>query len=206
MKRERTADRFTQESPGWGYLLFDSVLFGLSLIAVTRFSRVIDTIGDRGVGHGLKDIVITLAAIGWVLLMALATVLSHTLKTPPASTRAEELEERRAWLADLKEQGAPWPQRLAHRLSLAFVAAPIMGLRRGLNTRLRAIPPRTRVHHFCFTVAGTTIASCVLDGLPLLYIGITLVVAVLVDRVACFGLEHQAERRDRRSKTYRPAP
>lgn len=206
MKRERTVDRFTQESPGWGYLLFDSVMFGMSVVAITRFSRVVDTIGDRGVGHGLKDVVITLAAIGWVLLVTLAAVLSHTLETPPASTRAEELEERRAWLADLKEQGAPWRQRFAHRLSLAFVAAPIMGLRRGLNTRLKSIPPRTRVHHFCFTVAGSTIASCLLDGLPPLYIGVTLAAAVLVDRVACFGLEPQPRCRARETKTYRAAP
>jgi hypothetical protein len=189
VKRERAVDRpLIRESPGWGYLLFDSVVFGAGTIAVTRFSRVVATIGDRGVGHGPRDILITAAAIAWVLLMALEIVVSLTVKTPPASTRAEELEERRAWLADLREQGAPWPQRLAHRLSLAFVAAPIMGLRRGLRSRPSFYPARTRVHHFCYSVAGAAAVSCLLDGLPWGYIALTLVLAVVVDLVVCWWI------------------
>lgn len=191
-----------RETPGWGYLIFDAAVMCVILLVVNSLSQVIATIGDLGVGHGAGEVALALVTVVGVLAMVLIAVVavfdSRRAKVSRPSTREDELEERRAWLTDLREQGVPWHQRLVQRLSLTVIAAPIMALRRGLRTQAAPWTPRRRVHSFALTVSMVVVTFGIRDGFtdPWSVAG-TLAAAVLIDGVACLIIARRERSRTR---------
>jgi hypothetical protein len=74
--------------------------------------------------------VIVAALLIVVTIVLLREVLTTRTPWTLSPERSELAEERRAWLTDLRTEGAPWHERLAHKLSLVLVAAPVMTVRR----------------------------------------------------------------------------
>lgn len=191
-----------RETPGWGYLVFDAAVMCVIMLVVDSLSQVIDTIGDLGAGHGVGEVVPALVAVVGVLAMVLLAVVaildSRRAKVSRPPTREDELEERRAWLADLREQGAPWHQRLVQRLSLTFVAAPIMAVRRGSRTQAAPWTPRRRVHSFALTVIAVVVTFAIRDGFPDPWSVVgTLAAVVLLDLVACLVIARRERHKTR---------
>ena len=93
------------------------ILVGLGLVALYGIPLVIDTgvgIATEGrLNHNIRDV--TLAVVTIVGVPALLFHFFRPRRPPAASDRSadDELEERRAWLADLRDQGAPWHERSA---------------------------------------------------------------------------------------------
>ncbi|TDQ00149.1 hypothetical protein [Labedaea rhizosphaerae] len=189
-----------RETPGWGYLIFDAAVMCVIMLVVNSLSQVIDTVGDLGAGHGVGEVVLALVAVVGVLAMVLLSVVaildSRRAKVSRPPTREDELEERRAWLADLREQGAPWHQRLVQRLSLTFVAAPVMAVRRGLRSHTVPWTPRRRVHSFAITVIAVMVTFAIRDGFPDPWSVVgTLAAVLLVDLVACLIIGRRERRK-----------
>jgi hypothetical protein len=194
MREQRVAEPAKYDDPGWGSLVGQAVLGFVVTTVIWSFPQVVATIGDLGAGHGAWDITITLLAIAVVGLLVLSIIESRRPRFARSSTRAEDREERRAWLVDLREQGASRGQLLVQRLSIAFVAAPMMAVRRNSRARMDRWSPRMRVHDSAIGAVVFSVAVQVHLGVDWLVLAGLLVLAVLGDVIGC-GVVTIRERR-----------
>ncbi|MGH3923344.1 MAG: hypothetical protein ACRDTT_10820 [Pseudonocardiaceae bacterium] len=68
------------------------------------------------------------AVESWKEQTAGDSIMRCAARLLPSATRGEYVEEWRAWLSDLREDGEPWYRRLAELLVIVLVAAPQLAI------------------------------------------------------------------------------
>jgi hypothetical protein len=145
------------------------IMGGVALTVFREIPLLVSTVGAVITGgrveQNIWDIAFAVFLTANMVMVACAYGV-HKLGRPLASraTREEDLEERRAWMADLREQSAPRHERLAQWLSLTFVATPIMAVRRSLRPAEGPVTPRARVGALTVSMAIATVLDHDLYG------------------------------------------
>ncbi|TDQ00148.1 hypothetical protein [Labedaea rhizosphaerae] len=194
-----------------GHFWTAAIVLAAVLTTVVHFIPiVVETISDlvngNRVGHDFWEVVGALWMIVGtpVLVLALLWPEKMVRPTPPGLTREEEQEERRAWLADLREQGAPWHQLLLQRLSLTFVAIPVMTMRRLIRGSSAKRTARDRVHLWTISFANSLLYNNELrHAFGTFGVAAVLAGLVVVDRLLC-RLVASPRRRARAAQSEKP--